>query len=620
MRNDNLMDIQILLNILTYTVGVVSWIYLYKQHSFLRKLIYGYSAHLIAIVAISFTTNHLFPTYMSTFAVLFSVLFLGIVSIFFAKTYTSPKTRFNAFDVSDTITLSIMTVLVVAFVTNIIMSSRLFFYIPTIGNNDDTATHLGMSVMAIKDNSLLFKNDILEGLISKGIDYQNARYYPPSVYTYLAHIYEVFRPEDSSFIDLPVLMNIYGAFSFLIFLIFIYSIFDLALGIVKSVNLWAYTPLLIFGLFFVAGEYFVMLYRMSYLTQLLGNAFVLMFFRTLIDAFHSKDPRAVTPLSVQTQLGMLLMGVGLTYYLFLPIVIVGLVFAISRQGSDFIFMPKSALQVFKHNSVLLISALVSVVPFLLYIKSYSLIEQITIPGINLITLASLIQFCLMVLVFVVLRRYFKGFAYKVVLVGFLTSLFLAIMTLNPSSIRSGELPYYFFKSFFTSASFAVAFGAACISIVVSHTSRYFHRHNAHVGFLVQSLLWIAAPLAFVAYLYSYNTLVPGYKSITYIARASLNYYQPSVVKKLYSLYDSYHDQKIAVYNPGYWGENILLYALFENIPSIHVEGTKKKIFYFSSNPEFYMQDMVRSSGGGKDLYMFDGHGSFKPRMDGLKEN
>lgn len=613
----NIMNMLILLNILTYAIGVVSWIYLYKQHSFLRRLVYGLCSHLIVAVIVSFTTNHIFSTYISTHFVILVTLLIGVALDIVVTLHKAQRILARGPVLSDTIVASVILILVVSFVTNVAMSSKSFFYIPTVGNNDDTATHLGMAVMTIKQNSLLFNNDTLESLISAGIDYQNARYYPPSVYTYLTHLYELLRPFDIKFLDLSLLMNIYGVFTFVIYLVFIFSIFELAWGTIRSMSMWVFTPLVVFGLFFVAGEYFIMLYRMSYLTQLLGNAFVLMFFRKLIDSYATIDQKGSVSLLDQVQLGILIVGVGLTYYLFLPIVLVGLVYAIwQREVWGHAASRKLLAQVFIQNVVVLSSSIISTAPLILYVSSYSLVEQITIPGINLITLASLIQFCLMVLVFVVLRRYFDILKYRIVLAGFLTSLVLAVLTLNPSSLKSGELPYYFFKSFFTSASFAVSFGIASTSVFVSHTSRYMHRHKPSVGFITLTFLWVIVPFSFVFYLYSYDTLVPGYKSITHIARASLNYYQPSVVKKLYALYERYHDRKIAVYNPGYWGENILLFALFENIPSVHVEGTKKKIFYFSSNPEFYMRDMVRESKKGRELYVFDGHGSFKPKVYG----
>ena len=605
-----------LVNIITYGLGIVFWILFYRNNSFVKGILYGICSHIIASVALAFFVNVFLSSYTSS-QLIFAGSALAAIWLNFikGKHHKSINTGKGNLDLIYFVVLSMF---ILAFATNTIIQSREKLLLPIIGMNDDTATHLAMSAMTIKKESLLFKNSILDALIKKGIDYQNARYYPPAVYTYTALLYDTFSHSKDP-LDLRLLLNIYAAFSFSIFLIFILSILDLAFDLVKSVNIWSLTPILVFILFFVGGEYFMILYRMSYLTQLLGNAFLLIAFGSLGYSVQKNQEGKNSNTMLQIKAGLFVMGIGLTYYLFLPVVFAGVMYWFLSNNNyvvEFFKNPKKVrllLAAFKQSWIIILSLALSLVPLLLYSISHSVIDQITIPGINLLTFATLIQFCFMALLFIILKKYFVDTQYKVSLVGLLTSLALAIATTTPAMLKDGMFPYYFYKSFFTSSTFAVAFGVASIFLIVSHVNRYFHKFNSPYVFAAKTLLWVLLPLSFVYYLYAYKTQIPGYKGITYLSSGFFNYYTPHTTQKLIKLYEENHNKKIAVYNPGYWGENILLFALFENIPQIHIEGTRREIFYFSQNPNYYLDDIVKSYKSQKDVYIFDGHGAFKPR-------
>lgn len=583
---------------------VIAWYRALRQYDLYRRVAYTMLSSISVSTSVAFTINMVTPSYVSASLVFGLSAIIGLLLAEIQDRNHAPReTHLSTTYQSVTVGVVIF-VFCAAFLLNIVQHSSVgqFIQTPIIGNNDDTATHVAMSIMTLKEKSLLIKNPILQSLIRSGIDYQNAVYYPLSVYTSVALLYESFHTVNR-FIDIPTLFSIYSLFSFAIYMLFLFSIIDLSFALIRSLSSWAIPFLFVFSVFFIGGEYFMTLYRMSYLTQLAGNAFLLVLLRVLID-MRKEHLRAS-----ETMIVISLLGIGFTYYLFLPIawVLVAARMIMSYTSEKVRF----ALFVRRWATVLL-SIVLSGVPLALYATQYSIIAQITIPGLNLIILGSLIQFCLMILLFVIVRRSIIPEGYTLMLVAILASLVLALATVGPSAIKTGLLPYYFFKSFFTSATLATAAGCATIAIAVSHLSRGLHRYHPTTRFTTLIIVCVVLPMSFVAYLYSLNTPLYGYKAVSYIAQGVFNYYSPASVRKLNSLYTKHHDTRPAIYNSGYWGENILLFSLFENIPSIHVEGTRKRIFYFSSNVNFYMDAMLKDIRQGKDVLMFDGHGAFKP--------
>ncbi|MBP9719508.1 MAG: hypothetical protein KBD46_03485, partial [Candidatus Levybacteria bacterium] len=242
---------------------------------------------------------------------------------------------------------------------------------------------------------------------------------------------------------------------------------------------------------------------MSYLTQILGSVFMLMSIgisSDLIFCGKANEPK-ITP-HFQLMIGIFVIGVGLTYYLFIPIAYTALFLIL------YPIIKKYGLSIPRilENLTIVVLATLSIIPFALYIKSYSLVQQITIPGTNLITLGSLIQFCMMILVFVTLRKYtVKGISQFLLML--LTATFiLALLTMVPTALKEKELPYYFFKSFFTSSLIAVIMFVASISILVSHTSSWLHSKSAYTSLIARIALFALMPALFVIYLYKYNTL------------------------------------------------------------------------------------------------------------------
>jgi hypothetical protein len=593
------------MQIIIFALGILSWFLAFRRFPITGIFFYGVFAHIVFSVFFIYTWSTVFGVLPQPNFVSFLNVILAFLSSHYLGAYSHRITKQHY----SFIMIGVFIPFLIAFSLNILVSSQShIFYIPIVGSNDDTATHLGMTIMTTKENKPLFENRILESLIEKGVEYQNARHYPPSIYMYTTYIYQTISANMSSqSLNLLLMVNIYSVVSFLTYLLFLFSIIDAGLSLLRSISIWAVVPIVVFAIFFVAGEYFMILFRMSYLTQLLGSSFLIIFFRNLLSEgegdIYFPGRNIITSLS--------LLGIGLSYYLFLPIAIAGLLYTTLFTSGERVRLDVIKQKLFSHWYIFLI-ATVSLVPFLKYLRSYDLVDQITIPGINLLTLGTIIQFCFMVVGIITIRRYILGKQYLIFLLGLLASLGLAIATTSPSMLKSGKLPYYFYKSFFTSGLFATIFALAFIATFTAQISRMVYKFGKRGMFVANTLLWLILPLLFILFLYAYPTRLIGYKGLTYLAEGKLNYYQPHILVKLLKMYDKYGDAKIAVFNPGYWGENILLFSLFENIPQIHVDGTRLKKYYFSNDPDYFMSEIVRLSKSGKEIFLFDGHNSFKP--------
>lgn len=593
------------INMSTVFLGIFAWTQLFKPYSVLRRMVYGLSANVIVSVSIACFVSYFFGSYFS------ATIIFGLTSIIgLLVDRLSPKDNINisSKQFESIIPILICTIFILSYGINIINYSRGGFSVPVVGSNDDTSTHVAMSIMTIKESQLLFRNPLLKSLVKTGIPYENAFYYPPTVYTYTALLYDSLLGSKSK-IDINLLFNIYASLSFVMFAMLIFSIFDTAFRLVRSINIWSIPVLLVFGVFFIGGEYFMILIRMSYLTQILGSVFMLMSIGFAIDFISSnKSTENIrVPPYFQLLIGIFVLGVGLTYYLFLPIAYTALWILAYPLVKKLGF----SMALIKENFLVIFLAVLSLIPFILYVNSYSLVQQVTIPGVNIITLGSLLQFCMMILVFITLRKYTAKSASQFLLIILIATFLLALLTTVPTLLKNKELPYYFFKSFFTSSLIAVIMFIASISIIVSHTNSWLHSKSNYRSFVTMLTLFVFLPIIFVIYLYKYETLTIGYKGITHLASGGFNYYDRDSLQKLISLYKRYGDKGIAVYNMGYWGENILLFALFENIPKIHVTATENEIFYFAKNPTFFIRDIAIQSKKSKEIYMFDGHGVFK---------
>ncbi len=423
--------------------------------------------------------------------------------------------------------------------------------IPVVGTNDDNANHMAMAAVAIKDRSMLWSSERLQKMIDDSTLLAASKWYPFGLYTNMSVGYELFK----NILGVKERFDLRSFFSFntiftvgllLNLIILFYGLTD-RLYKVRTVHTFAIS--LIIGLMVVLGEYFLKLQLYGFHSQLAGYCAFVALLLTLDSA--SKDNKL--SYSSVFLICIFIVAVGVSYYLFIPLAgLAYLIFHIESQRDKRRLIPYIALAV-------------SIIPLILFNRSFSITAQIESWGVAFVGFTGLMTSALGILLSVLMRHHMNERLRRMHILLYGLSIVMMIVGTISMYTKSGNFGYYFFKSYWT-------MGIIGLPMLI-----------AYVGYLGDAFKKYAAAITLISVVIAGGIIYgvfsqPGYDSRGYdtIMMIHNGYYNyPFNQRKWIKTYEKYgNNNGKNIYSIGIWGQSVLARALYEDTPDF-LKSTRK---------------------------------------------
>lgn len=426
--------------------------------------------------------------------------------------------------------------------------------IALIGTNDDNANHMAYAAISLKEGSLMFKSETIKHMSNDSISTVATGWYPYGLYSnvnvWYASIRDFFgwqKPlELASFFSLNA---IYHPLAFVSLMVLVFYVSD---RLYKIKSIYSMPLLISIGILVVSNQFFVKLLVYGFHSQLMAYGQLM----ALIVLVHENRHKSCNDIKHFLNISLLVFAIGVTYYYFIPLTLLSLVFTQKRNAPFPLFgFPYTAW-------------LLGLIPLFYFSTYLSISTQFQSYGVAFIPFVGLILCLISVLISFFVKQLDGDFR-KTLFVLFAATIVQMVLSGSSFFIATNNLSYYFFKSYWTLGLFALPILLAILGILGDAFA--VAGKKTAVIFMAISLI-LASGLFFNVFNqkgFDYN----GYDLSLLIHNGSVNYFSSGIQKEWIDTYSSMSlkNQKSigkTIYAPSLWGHWILSYALFGDLPPV----------------------------------------------------
>lgn len=481
-------------------------------------------------------------------------------------------------------------ILIIATVFNAVRFYPYLHSLPIVGTNDDNANHMALTAMSIRDKGFLFGSASMHRMIADGLALSATQWYPPGLYINARYLYDVAYGSNLNLASLFNLFAIWIPFQLFIFLVLFYTLVD---KIYKTKTVWGFPVLLTLGFFVVTSEFFVKLYLYGFHSQLVAYSLLLVLMIETVDVLKRDGGLGLAQAVFYC---IVLFALGVSYYLFIPLgaaLYFYLHVNISKQ-SKYIYLPYIAL-------------VASIAPLLMYTYSHSLSNQTSVYGVAFVSFTGVILALSGIVGSVLMRdacnRHIREIAF------ILSAITIALMVYTAAGFFPGtsNLGYYFFKSYWSLGLVGLPLLTAFLSYLLDSIAK----HSLRKGIAVL-IISICISSASFYYVFSLNHMSSkGYDVVLFMYGGQMNYFPGKLQARWVDIHRKLGDNSgTRVYALGKWGEMLLGYAVFGDVPyavkRIFASDTSQLSSYnLPAVASAFTQELF----DGKDVYLIENSGS-----------
>lgn len=526
------------------TGALLLWMTIHRRHSALFSVALTQSIAFALITLFVVVSQLLFASTNYTYV---SLAYLTS-SIFLYKKY--PRHISETGPSSYTAMLALVICMVVIYVYGY-NGARHYPYVgqslPVVGTNDDNANHMALSIVALKDGAMLPSSTLLKQMVTNSIVNPSTAWYPFGLYTNMQVGYDLFRRvlTNSTHFDLRSFFTFNTFFTVGLLLNMTLLFFCLTNKLYKIRSLYGFPILLAMGIFVLMGESLLKLQIYGFHSQLAGYCIFTTLLILLNDAKSTKSPSLTQTLLIS----LCVLVTGWTYYLFIPL-----------TGCAYFLYHTSTHYKSRQLYIPYFAWVLSTIPLIYFHLYHPVGDQSSAYGVAFVSFTGLMTATLGVLLGIMIRKANDFLRMELVVLFGLNVVMMIVATVSMFT-NTGNLGYYFFKSYWTMSILGLPLLFAFVGYAFDHIKNLSTTPKVILSGL--SLL-IASVLFYLVF--SQNGFDPrGYDGLLLVHNGNANYaIQQKKWIQTYEKYKGTNGENIFV--TGIWGQMVLSYAVFEDMP------------------------------------------------------